>query len=311
MNIDRPLDEIIQESRNARRAERAAVRRTTKPVRKRTNPTSNNPLPTQSISMPPESRPVASDTNLGASKKHLAITKPQKRRIKAKNRANIPADVENNVERDGELENNEHGNGVGNPRRSGGVTDRLNTRSMRMTRGVKVAVSNLHPGVTQTDIKELFETVGPLKTATLKKYASGESACEAEVVFEAMADALEAIKRYNLVPLDNQPLHITLATDSVAGAAEPVQNRIGKVKGRPATNGRKRLSPEPDYNHHDDSPRVEGYGPSGDSPIGERPSGNNMHGRRGNRKRYRKFPNNKVASGNGNSSAGDRDMYVD
>lgn len=308
MNIDRPLDEIIQESRNARRAQRAAKRKVVKQVRKKANPISNNPPPLRSVSAPLEARPVASDNKLGALKKRSAIGKPQRRRIRTKNRAIIASDVEQDVDGLGHIE---HENGVENPRRSGGVTDRLATRNVRTTRGVKVAVSNLHPGVTQTDIKELFETVGPLKTATLKTYASGESACAAEVVFEAMGDALEAIKRYNLVPLDNQPLHITLATDSVTGGAEPVQNRIGKMRGRPATNGRKKLSPEPDYDHGDDSPRADGYGPSGDSPIDERPAGNNVHGRRGNRKRYRRFPNNKSANGNGVSGAGDREMYVD
>lgn len=80
-------------------------------------------------------------------------------------------------------------------------------------RGVVVAVSNLHSRVTQADITELFETVGPLRFATLIKKRDGSSSGEAEVIFENMHDALEAIKRYNLVPLDNQPLHITLVTN--------------------------------------------------------------------------------------------------
>lgn len=83
-------------------------------------------------------------------------------------------------------------------------------------RGVFVAVSNLHPGVTQADVTELFETVGPLRQATLFKKHDGTSAGEAEVIFENMRDALEAIKRYNLVPLDNQPLQITLVTNHSA-----------------------------------------------------------------------------------------------
>lgn len=82
-------------------------------------------------------------------------------------------------------------------------------------RSVTVAVSNLHPGVTQADITELFETVGPLKRASLHHRPAGVKTGQAEVVFENMEDALDAIKRYNHVPLDNLPLHITLVTGHV------------------------------------------------------------------------------------------------
>lgn len=306
MNIDRPLDEIIKESRNARRAERATKRKVAKQAHKKTNPVPNNPPPTQPATSPSEPRPANSDVKLGALKKRSGISKSQKRRLRSKNKQNVPLDVD----RDEDPRPTLPGNDLDVPRRPGGVTDRLSTRNTRMTRGVKVAVSNLHPGVTQTDIKELFETVGPLKTASLKAYANGESACEAEVVFEAMADALEAIKRYNLVPLDNQPLHITLATDSVTGGAESVQNRIGKVRGPPPVSGRKRLSPELKYDPRDDSPRGDSYRPARDSPLNERSLGNGVQGRRGNRKRYRRFPNNKSAIENGNPSGGEGMVYI-
>lgn len=94
-----------------------------------------------------------------------------------------------------------------NPYPASPSPDRNNSR---VHRGVFVAVSNLHPGVTQADIIELFETVGPLQHAILLRKHDGSSTGEANVIFENMHDALEAIKRYNRVPLDNQPLEITL-----------------------------------------------------------------------------------------------------
>jgi THO complex subunit 4 len=86
----------------------------------------------------------------------------------------------------------------------------------------RIAVSNLNETVSQEDIKELFGDVGPLVNAKLHKDSSGRSLGRAEVVFVRMADALEAIKRYNGIPLDEMPLRITLATDRSTSAVESV-----------------------------------------------------------------------------------------
>lgn len=297
MNIDRSLDDIIQESRVQRRAERAARRKATKLSRKQPQPTKpTTPAPTSNpppSATPPETRPP-NQPKLGTAKKRALITKSQKRRLRARNRNQVSSD---DLDREANPSSDRQSpdetpkrkeNGAG-----AGVTGRLAmekpARALGMAaKGVKVAVSNLHPGVTETDIKELFETVGPLRRATLKTYASGESLCEAEVVFEVMSDALEAIKRYNLVPLDNQPLHITLATDSVAGN-EGVHSRIGKPRGRGM--GRKRISPG--RGGYDDPEEDSEGGPvyaNGQSPREERPAVGGGQGRRfNNRRRFRRF----------------------
>jgi len=50
----------------------------------------------------------------------------------------------------------------------------------------------------------------------------GRSTGQAEVVFANSSSALDAIQKYNGVPLDNRPLKISLATSHVAeGGAEP------------------------------------------------------------------------------------------
>lgn len=78
------------------------------------------------------------------------------------------------------------------------------------TRGVLIAVTNLHPAVTRDDIAELFGTIGPLRSAVLWPRPYYIETGGADVVFHSMQDAVTAIRRYNGVPLDNQPLHITL-----------------------------------------------------------------------------------------------------
>jgi THO complex subunit 4 len=73
-------------------------------------------------------------------------------------------------------------------------------------------VSNLNAGVTEEDIKELFGDVGELVSARLQRGPNGRSSGSAYVCYVNMKDALEAVKRYNGVPLDDMPLKITLAS---------------------------------------------------------------------------------------------------
>eukprot|EP00158_Paraphelidium_tribonemae_P009004 Partr_v1_DN28746_c0_g1_i6_m62782 putative Polymerase (DNA-directed), delta interacting protein 3 len=47
----------------------------------------------------------------------------------------------------------------------------------------KILVSNLHFGVTEADLKELFGSVGPLKKASLAFDATGKSKGTAEIEF--------------------------------------------------------------------------------------------------------------------------------
>lgn len=110
------------------------------------------------------------------------------------------------------------------------------------TAGCRIAVSNLNEDVSEEDIKELFGAVGPLVSSKLMKNADGRSARRAEVIFVQMAHALEAIKRYNGVPLDDMPLKITLATER---AAATLQTRGPGPHVRPWRGGRKTFTPLP------------------------------------------------------------------
>eukprot|EP00168_Porphyra_purpurea_P015823 TRINITY_DN495_c0_g1_i2.p2 TRINITY_DN495_c0_g1~~TRINITY_DN495_c0_g1_i2.p2 ORF type:complete len:208 (-),score=77.95 TRINITY_DN495_c0_g1_i2:361-903(-) len=101
--------------------------------------------------------------------------------------------------------------------------------------GCKIVVHNLHHGVTNGDINDLFSGVGKLQRALVIYDVRGNSTGTAEVVFARREDALESIKRYNGVPLDNKPLRISLATSdspTSRGGGGSVSTAVGRAKGK-------------------------------------------------------------------------------
>lgn len=216
MDLTRPLDDFIKDSLRAKRAEKAklAVERQAKRTTQRSMPKPSG-----------KGKPGGNRTrpSPGVVNPHV---KPRQRQANGTKRFTARREVEsetlergsNTIFRDHERRPRsldhpfqERSNARMSPRENrfspGDIRD-----SAPVDKSVMIAVSNLHPDVTRADITELFEAIGPLRRAIFKVKEPAKRTNDAEVVFENMEDALEAIKRYNNVPLDNLPLQITLVT---------------------------------------------------------------------------------------------------
>lgn len=76
--------------------------------------------------------------------------------------------------------------------------------------GTKLYIYNLDFNVTNEDVKELFETIGPLVSHRVHYDRAGRSQCTAEVVFADRAQAVLAQKKYHGIELDGKPMTIDL-----------------------------------------------------------------------------------------------------
>ncbi|KAJ3153787.1 hypothetical protein HDU86_005120 [Geranomyces michiganensis] len=74
----------------------------------------------------------------------------------------------------------------------------------------EIVVSNLGRNVTEGDVNELFNNIGPVKSATLNYTASGHSKGVANVVFVKPGHAHAAIREYHNRHLDGKPMRIEL-----------------------------------------------------------------------------------------------------
>lgn len=213
MNIDRPLEEIILEKRKEQR-------RTT--VKKR------RPRKSQNGSVGTKATPdkdATGDVNMMdvVTKRRPTKSIKKKRRsssgVKTKLAKSKEVQVANSI-LDQAIKSFHEQTGT-KPAKSVGTSG-----VAAGSAGTKVTVTNLDPGVTNIDVSELFGAVGPLKRALVVYDKNGRSTGIAEVIFENSNDALEAIKKYNGVPLDNRPLQISLAT-----AERGAKGRTGAVGG--------------------------------------------------------------------------------
>ncbi|KAF8564134.1 hypothetical protein P879_10058 [Paragonimus westermani] len=91
--------------------------------------------------------------------------------------------------------------------------------------GFRVEVRNLQPSVSLDDVYELFSSIGTLRLCNLVRPG------HAQVVFNDLPDANEAVRRYNGRELDGRPMSVNLVTQLPSGMGTAVRfaSRLGPV----------------------------------------------------------------------------------
>lgn len=110
---------------------------------------------------------------------------------------------------------------------------------MQRTRGsgTKLIISNLDYGVSESDIRDLFSELGTMSKASVHYDVSGRSLGTAEIVYARAGDAVQALKKYNGVPLDGKPMEIQLINPGKTLDSLPQRRSLGNQGGRGARLG--------------------------------------------------------------------------
>jgi hypothetical protein len=96
---------------------------------------------------------------------------------------------------------------------SANIFTRIGTLSGQQS-GTSITFENLQPDITESDIKELCQTVGDVLSVHLKK-KNGRSTGVAEAIFERRTAATEAVKKFSALTLDGVPLRCELTSTKV------------------------------------------------------------------------------------------------
>ena len=114
------------------------------------------------------------------------------------------------------------GSGGAQKQRGGGsssILNRLGGKADDASKGTKVLVANLVHDITDSDVKELFSTVGEVLSAKVKYDRSGRSTGTATVFFAQQSKAIKAAKDFNNRTLDGKPMQVKVAPPGKGGAA--------------------------------------------------------------------------------------------
>jgi hypothetical protein len=98
-----------------------------------------------------------------------------------------------------------------------------------ITTGTPVIVANLKEEIDLDQLKEIFQTVGPLKSAERLKY-NGKSHA-ARVVYKLKADAEKAVNEFNGRLLDETPMRVTMSRKRIQiGDSKPSANKAAPTQ---------------------------------------------------------------------------------
>lgn len=81
--------------------------------------------------------------------------------------------------------------------------------------GVRIEIANLDFGVSDLDIKQIFEDIGPVKRSGINYDKNGRSLGTGYVLFKEKKSAIDAIKKFNGERLDGRPMQITLGASTM------------------------------------------------------------------------------------------------
>ena len=111
-------------------------------------------------------------------------------------------------------------NNKNNTRRQRGLTNRR--------RGVKIIVRNLTRSATNTDIKSIFEKIGPLRRCGINWNNLGESKGTAEVEYYYRRDAFKACRKLDYKTVRGVPIRLEMRE----GLRRILLHRLGGLKRR-------------------------------------------------------------------------------
>eukprot|EP01084_Bolivina_argentea_P116713 207319_1 len=114
----------------------------------------------------------------------------------------------------------------------GGILSRLGDKST-VPKGTPVTVSRLNHDVEESEVIELFSTVGTVVDVSMQYDRNGRSMGAAVVTFEDPVNAGRAVERFHSRTLDGIPMSVTLGRStgsSQAAAAAMASGKVGASK---------------------------------------------------------------------------------
>ena len=135
-------------------------------------------------------------------------------------------------------------NYIGNRNRKNNFTNKNQRRQRGLTnrrRGVKIIVRNLTRNATNTDIKTLFEKIGPLRRCGINWNNLGESKGTAEVEYYYRRDAFKACRKLDYKTVRGVPIRLEMRE----GLRRILLHRLGnKRRTRSSSTGGRRFRNE-------------------------------------------------------------------